>query len=95
MPEMKVPSQNQYWISGETEDVVNRLAEFHGTWTIWGTNPVIQAWVRNSIAYYSHILDPVAWESSLVFEGEQGELILFQVRTRVSTLTISSATWRK
>lgn len=64
-----------YWFADEAEKVVEKMAEYHGTWTIWGSNPICQAWVRNSIAYYSHVLDPAAWDSALVYDGEQGELI--------------------
>ena len=65
----------EYWVTGTSREIISKLQQYHGTWSIWGTNPAIQAWVRNTIAYYSHILDPAAWESSLVYEGEQGELV--------------------
>jgi hypothetical protein len=51
----------------------------HGNWSVWGTNPVAQAWVRHSIAYYSAVIDPSSWDSSIVFEGEQGELVKMAV----------------
>jgi len=47
----------------------------HGSWMKWTSNPVIQAWIRNTISYYSNVLEPAAWETSLSFAGEQGELV--------------------
>lgn len=65
----------QYWLKESPEDVAKRLIEFHGHWEVWGSNPIIQAWVRNTIAYYSVVLDANAWDTALSFEGEQGELV--------------------
>lgn len=66
---------DRYWMAADAEEAVNHLLAFQETWTVWGSNPIIQAWLRNSIAYYNHILEPYSWESSLVFQGEQGELV--------------------
>lgn len=41
----------------------------------WSSNPIMQAWVRNIYAYYSAILEPNAWDTSLTFDGKQGELV--------------------
>jgi hypothetical protein len=68
-----------YWMADDVQKLVKHMAEFHGQWTIWGSNPICQAWVRNSICYYSTVLDPAAWDTSLVFEGEQGELVKMAV----------------
>lgn len=68
-------NQQKYWMADTVDNAVDHLVEYHGTWTVWGSNPIIQAWLRNSIAYYNHILEPYSWESSLVFQGEQGELV--------------------
>ena len=65
----------KYWMADDVEKAVRHLQEYHGSWTVWGSNPIIQSWLRNSIAYYNHILEPYSWESSLVFQGEQGELV--------------------
>lgn len=64
-----------YWFTEEPEGVASRLAAMHGQWSIGGTNPVAQAWIRHSIQYYSAVIDPSSWDSSLGFEGEQGELV--------------------
>ena len=42
-----------------------------------GTSPVRQAWVRNFLAYNSAMITPSDWNTSSVFEGEQGELLKF------------------
>ena len=79
----------KYWMADEAEVAVNHLEEYHGTWTVWGSNPIIQSWLRNSIAYYNHILEPYSWESSLTFQGEQGELVKMlmpQARTLIRQL---------
>jgi len=65
----------EYFMTRPADDLVARMGDFHGAWTIWGSNPIIQSWVRNSISYYSAVLEPNAWDTSLVFEGEQGELV--------------------
>jgi hypothetical protein len=76
-------------MASDPETTVGHLDEYHGSWTVWGSNPIIQAWLRNSIAYYNHILEPYSWESSLVFQGEQGELVKLlmpQARTMLRQL---------
>lgn len=67
--------KQKYWLKQDGADVVKKLSGYHGTWEIWSSNPISTAWVRNTIAYYSTVLEPNAWDSSLVFEGEQGELV--------------------
>lgn len=47
----------------------------HGKWSIWANNPIAKSWMRNTIMYYSCVLDPKDWDSALVFDGEQGELV--------------------
>ncbi len=68
-----------YWFTEDAEGVANRLQSLHGQWSVWGTNPVAQAWVRHSIQYYSSVIDPSSWDSSLIFEGEQGELVRMSI----------------
>lgn len=68
-----------YWFTEDPESVANRLQSLHGTWSVWGSNPVAQSWVRHSIMYYSSVIDPSSWDSSLVFEGEQGELVRMSI----------------
>lgn len=69
----------QYWFTEESKKVAGVLSEHHTKWVAHGTNPFCQAWLRNSIAYYSAILEPNDWQSSLGFAGEQGELVKMSV----------------
>ena len=69
----------KYWMAEESAEVAKRLGEFHTNWETYGSNPFIQSWVRNQIAYYSAVLEPNAWDTSLTFEGEQGELVKMMV----------------
>ena len=62
-------------MADEAKDTVNHLMQYHGDRSVWGSSPVEQAWYRNSIAYFNHILEPDSWESSLSFQGVQGELV--------------------
>lgn len=62
-------------MAADAEEAVNHILHFQESWTIWGSNPVVQTWLRNSIAYYNHILEPYSFESALSFQGEQGELV--------------------
>src|SRR4051812_42744532 len=64
------------WLADPDSKVVaDHLTSMHGKWSIWGSNPVVQAWVRNILAYYSAVLEPGTWDTSLCFEGKQGELV--------------------
>lgn len=69
----------KYWLADNPDVVAKKLLDFHGHWEIWGSNPVVQAWVRNTISYYSSVLEPNAWDTSLNFEGDQGELVKMMV----------------
>ena len=72
--------ETDYWLADpDPERVAKKRGEGHGTWTIWNTNPISQAWVRNMLSYFSHVLDPNSWDTSLIFDGEQGELIRMTV----------------
>lgn len=68
-----------YWFSEEAEKVAQKLVGQQETWLNYSTNPISQAWLRNSIAYYSAILEANDWQSSLGFVGEQGELVKMAV----------------
>lgn len=65
----------QYWFTEDAATVAQHLDRVHGSWMKWSSNPVVQAWVRNTISYYSNVLEPASWETSLTYEGEQGELV--------------------
>ncbi len=64
------------WLADPDSKVVaDHLTSMHGDRTIWGSNPISQAWTRNILAYYSAVLEPGSWDTSLVFDGKQGELV--------------------
>lgn len=65
----------EYWFTLSEQEVVNRLQESNNQWSSYSTNPVAQAWLRNSLAYYSCMLSPTDWTSALSFVGDQGELV--------------------
>ena len=71
--------KDQYWFSLEGEEIAKGLEHHHGEWLRWGSNPVIQSWLRNSIAYYSTILEANDWQTSLNYAGETGELVKMAV----------------
>lgn len=68
--------QKTYWLSDPDSKVTaGKLTEFATNWNSWGSSPIIQAWLRNIVAYNSAVLEPNSWDSSLIFSGEQGELV--------------------
>lgn len=68
--------KDSYWFAQkDPKDVVKCFNDTDDSNTVWTTNPMVQTWIRNYIAYYSCVLEPAAWDTSLVFQGEQGELI--------------------
>lgn len=83
-------NRNDYWLTREPNEVANYLMDFHAKWSVWSQSPFRQAWVRNMLAYYSPVLHPSSWDTSLIFEGVQGELVRMytpQARVLVSQLT--------
>ncbi len=63
-----------YWLHEEGKDVANYLLGYHEKWNLWDNSPFKQAWLRNFLAYYSPVINTTSWDTSLVFEGVQGEL---------------------
>lgn len=76
----------KYWLHDDSKKVVTYLNEFHEKWSLWNNSPFRQAWLRNFIAYYSPVIHPGAWDTSLLFEGVQGELTRFYT-PKARTLT--------
>ena len=64
-----------YWLEADAKDVANELMEYHGRWVSYSTNPIMQAWSRNTVKYFSNIIEATYWETSLSFEGDQGEFV--------------------
>jgi hypothetical protein len=94
-----------YWASDDTQRVVGHLDEHIYT---WGSNTsassvftsVLAAYWRNMSAYYSPIINPDSWLTSLGFSGEQGELVKMVVpqartliRQFVSVITKQRYNW--
>lgn len=67
--------KNEFWLLDEGEKIVRLMARIHNEWGIYSTSPFRTAWVRNTLAYYSPVLHPGSWDTSLIFEGLQGELV--------------------
>jgi hypothetical protein len=65
---------DKYWLHEDGATVANYLLDYHSKWDVWNNSPFKQAWVRNFLAYYSPVINTVSWDTSLVFEGVQGEL---------------------
>lgn len=77
MAEYNSSSNRKYWLHQDPEEAVSYLENYHSKWGLWNTSPIRQAWVRNFIAYHSAVITPSAWDTSMVFEGVQGELLKF------------------
>ncbi len=76
--------RDEYWLTKEPEEAADYLTDFCATWSLWNMSPFRQAWLRNFLAYYSPVAYPSAWDTSLSFEGVQGELVrMFTPQARV------------
>lgn len=83
-------SEHEFWLYRSPDRVANKLIEFHTSWYSWHGSPFKQMWLRNYLAYYSPVIHPSAWDTSLIFEGVQGELLRFytpKARTLIRQLT--------
>lgn len=66
-----------------TQDADELIAHLNNHILLWGTNTsassiftgIIAAYWRNMAAYYSPMMNPDSWMSSLGYVGEQGELV--------------------
>lgn len=68
-----------YWMTKAPKYIADKLIGYHQVGSYWSNHPISQAWVRNSLSYYSTIMDANAWDTSLVYTGEQGELVKMSV----------------
>ena len=65
-----------WWREDDVEAIVNKLAPYNDRGNnAWGNNPIYASWFRNQLIYYSNVIAPSNWDTSLVFKGKQGELI--------------------
>ena len=96
---------DQYWASDETGRVIGHLDDHV---QMWGSNTaassvftsILAAYWRNMSMYYSPIINPDSWLTSLGFSGEQGELVRMVVpqartliRQYVSVITKQRYNW--
>lgn len=68
-----------YWLHMSSKDAINHLIEMRDLFISYNSSPVRQAWVRNFTAYYSAAIAPTSYDSSLIFEGDKGELVRMYV----------------
>lgn len=69
-------SKETYWWNEDVETVAMRLTEIHDKWK---SNPMMKVWAKNAAAYYSCILNGAEFDTTLTFEGEQGELVKMEI----------------
>lgn len=69
--------KNVYWLHQSSREAIAHLSEIRERWSSWNNSPVRQSWTRNYIAYYSPAIAPTSWDTSMIFEGVQGELVRF------------------
>lgn len=82
--------KHEFWLYGDSKQVADKLTEFHTNWYSWHGSPFKQMWLRNYLSYYSPVVHPSAWDTSLIFEGIQGELLRFytpKARSLIRQLT--------
>lgn len=69
----------EFWLASEPEKLAQELESRHSDLSRWYTKPLMDTLIRNYRIYYSSIIDPDQWDTSLQFGGDQGELIKMQV----------------
>lgn len=80
-----------YWATEESKDVVQKLQQDRQIWIDRSTSTgifsgYVTAFWRNTMSYYSPLLDPQSWDTSLNFGGREGELIKMKI-PKARTLT--------
>lgn len=87
----EIPESQIYWADNTPEKLIQHLQNQRKTWLDQSVSSGIfagylTAYWRNTIAYYSNILEAANWTTSLQFGGKMGELIKMKVpkaRTRI------------
>lgn len=69
--------KSHYWLHASSKEAIGRLEARRQHSMTWSTSPIRRAWVRNYLSYYSPALAPSGADTSLIFEGTQGELVRF------------------
>ena len=73
-----------YWLHKSSSEVASYMSDYDSTWYSLTGNTFRQAWIRNYIAYYSPLVNQSGWDTSLLFQGVQGELIkMYTPKARV------------
>lgn len=71
--------KREYWMKMDAMTLADRLENYKTKFFSTSMNPIWQTWNKNSIAYFSNVLDSQSWTSALNFKGEQGELVEMKV----------------
>jgi len=83
MAREQVNNKDVYWLHKDAKGAIDYLSDVHNRWYIWNNSPVRVAWVRNFVAYYSALIQPTGWDTSMMMMGYQGELLkLFSPKAR-------------
>jgi hypothetical protein len=70
------PRQDYWWAQTDEFRLVSQLQPYNDNGNAsFGNNPIMMSWFRNTLIYYSNVIAPSNWDTSLVFKGKQGELI--------------------
>lgn len=69
----------EYWLAKEPDRLAEELESRHKDLTRWYTKPMIDTIIRNYRIYYSCVIEPNQWDTSLQFAGDQGELVKMQI----------------
>lgn len=70
----------EYFAKDDVSKLIDKCEEKINTWGALGGSSgfmtsAIRAIHRNNAAYYAAMLDPQAWDTSMIYEGEKGELV--------------------
>lgn len=70
------PRDEYWWKEEDPFILVSKLQPFNDFGNAaYANNPIYQTWFRNQLLYFSNIIQPSQYDTSLVFKGKQGELI--------------------
>ncbi len=82
---------SKYWAKDDSRVAIDFLLARTYKWDDLYNNSFRQGWVRNFLAYYSPIINAGRWDTSLIFEGEQGELVrMYSPELRVAIQRLKS-----
>lgn len=67
--------KDYYWFSGEAKELADRLFPTKEGNAVSKSSAIKQVWQRNLASYYSAMIEPSSYDSSLNFGGAEGELV--------------------